>query len=111
MFDATTPALVCAAEHDPIAAIVMHSSPADVEAVMVDGVWRKKDNRLLSVHVEEDVREITKRDTLQWADVAKALVETRKIIQKKTEKIDLKEARAHLIAAYHIDENLIVEKV
>ncbi|KAJ4316049.1 hypothetical protein N0V84_008047 [Fusarium piperis] len=31
---------------DPIAAIVMHSHPGDIEAVMVGGQWRKRDGKL-----------------------------------------------------------------
>ena len=35
--------MVGAAQHDPVAAIILHSSPADIETVIVDGIVRKKD--------------------------------------------------------------------
>jgi cytosine/adenosine deaminase-related metal-dependent hydrolase len=33
--------------HDPVSTVVMQTSLANIEAVMVDGVWRKRDGRLL----------------------------------------------------------------
>ncbi|QUS38657.1 cytosine deaminase [Tardiphaga alba] len=33
--------------HDPVSTVLMQSSIGNVEAVMIDGVWRKRDGRLL----------------------------------------------------------------
>ena len=33
--------------HDPVSTIVMQTSLANIEAVMIDGVWKKRDGRLL----------------------------------------------------------------
>ncbi len=33
--------------HDPVATVVMQAHPGNVEAVMIDGHWRKRDGRLL----------------------------------------------------------------
>lgn len=41
IFDASSPSRICAAEHDPAAAIMLHSFPADIETVIVKGVIRK----------------------------------------------------------------------
>jgi len=111
IFDALTPAMVCGAEHDPVAAVVLHSSPEDIEAVMIDGVWRKKEGKLLSVQVEKEMQDITKKDVLEWTDVARKLVESRRAFQKKFEKLDLEEARGKLIATYQINEADIVESL
>jgi hypothetical protein len=58
--------LVCAAEHDPVAAVVLHSSPGDIEAVLVDGIWRKREGKLPSVKVEAAAQAIIAEDSLQW---------------------------------------------
>jgi cytosine/adenosine deaminase-related metal-dependent hydrolase len=58
IFDATSPGMICAAEHDPVAAVVLHSSPGDFEAVMVDGIWRKREGRLLPIEVEADAKPV-----------------------------------------------------
>ena len=42
---------VCAAEHDPVAAVVRHSSILDIEMAIVDGVIRKENGRLFPVTV------------------------------------------------------------
>lgn len=113
VFDASSPSMVCAAEHDPIAAVVQHSSPKDVEMVIVDGIVRKRDGRLAGVDVKAG-RELwagEKRDFVEWADVAKELVRRRKALQEKLDKIDFEEARRGVIKAFHIDETTIVEKI
>ncbi|KAL3461738.1 hypothetical protein BJX64DRAFT_300098 [Aspergillus heterothallicus] len=52
VFDAAgSPGMVCAAEEDAVAAVVMHSSVGDVEVVIVDGVVRKEGGRLVDVGV------------------------------------------------------------
>ena len=33
--------------HDPVATVVMQTSLANIEAVMIDGVWKKREGRLL----------------------------------------------------------------
>jgi cytosine/adenosine deaminase-related metal-dependent hydrolase len=111
IFDATTPSMICGGEHDPVAAIVMHSSPGDIEAVMINGIWRKKEGKLLPVHVEEDALKITKKAELGWADVARELLSSRESIQKKIEQLDFVDARAKMIAAYHVNEEDIVENL
>lgn len=90
-----------------MATIVLHSSPADVEAV--DGEWRKRGEQLLPVHVEEDSQHISNKRVLQWNDVARELIQSRKKIQEKIETLDFEEARAKLIAAFHVDVSDILE--
>lgn len=49
IFDANSPAMVCGALEEPVAAIMLHSSPADVDTVIVDGIVRKEGGKLLDV--------------------------------------------------------------
>lgn len=111
IFDATSPSMVCAADHDPVAAVVLHSSPGDVEAVMVDGIWRKRGGSLLPVNVEADAHAIVGKDSLWWSEVAEMLVETRKAIQKKIDGLDLAQAEEVLIETFHIDASKIVDQL
>jgi cytosine/adenosine deaminase-related metal-dependent hydrolase len=44
--------------HDPVATVVMQTSLANIEAVMIGGTWKKRDGRLLIEGLE------TKKDLL-----------------------------------------------
>ncbi|PGH06996.1 hypothetical protein GX51_02035 [Blastomyces parvus] len=91
VFDALSPGMICAAEHDPIAAIVLHSSISDIETVIVDGVVRKRGGKLVKVAVDEGIAGIGKTE-VAWADVAGELLRSREDIQKRIEKIDMDKA-------------------
>ena len=43
VWDAMSSGMVCASQLDPVAAVVLHSSPADLEMVIVDGVVKKSE--------------------------------------------------------------------
>lgn len=45
--------------HDPVATVVMQTSLANIEAVMIGGVWKKRDGRLLFDGLEQRKRELT----------------------------------------------------
>lgn len=113
LWDTLSPGMVCAAQHDPVSAIILHSSPQDIEMVIVDGVVRKNAGRLKSVDVKagRDLWSGVEKDVLEWRDVSRELVKRREVLQKKIEKIDMEAATRALIAAFHIDENLIVDSV
>lgn len=68
IFNATSLGMVCAADHDPVAAVVLHSSPGDIEAVMVDSIWRKRSGALLPVKVEAEAHAIVGKDELRWSE-------------------------------------------
>jgi hypothetical protein len=114
VFDKLSPSMICAAEHDPVAAIVLHRSPADIEMVIVNGIVRKSASKLKSVDLagSHDIwtgENIT--DKVQWKDIAKVLTERREVIQEKVEKLDMEEARKSTIKAFYIDESKIVDTV
>lgn len=111
IFDATSVAMVCAAQHDPVAAIVLHSSPGDVDTVIVDGHVRKRGGRLLPVHLDDVGQSIADKETLEWKEVAKALVKGREEIQKKIDSHDVENARKVTVERLHIDESKICHKV
>jgi cytosine/adenosine deaminase-related metal-dependent hydrolase len=113
VFDALSSSMVCGAQHDPVAAIVLHSSPGDIEMTIVDGVIRKRHGMLESVDVKPG-RELwngENRGTLAWKDVAKELVERRNGIQQQVEKIDMGEALEGVVKGFYIDKSKIVDEV
>lgn len=114
VFDALTPSMVCVAQHDPVAAIVLHSSPADIEIVIVDGHIRKQGSVLKKVDLSAG-KEFWGAGEVDgevgWKDVAGELVKRRKGLQEQIEKLDMEEARAGVIKAFYIDEANIVEKI
>jgi hypothetical protein len=110
IFDATTPSMVGAAEHNPVAAVVLHS-PSDIDAVMINGVWCKRGGQLLPVQVEPVGQAIAGVEQLEWSQVVVALQRAKKVIQEKIDKLDLEQAGGTLIEAFRIDPASIVDAV
>ncbi|KAF5976049.1 cytosine deaminase [Fusarium coicis] len=104
IFDANTPELICAAEQDPIAAVVLHSSIGNVDTVIVDGIVRKRQGKLVGVKVEESMADVTDNRSLEWADVAKAMRRSRaEILQREAEKQNLDDVKKGVISSFNID--------
>ncbi|TVY32636.1 5-methylthioadenosine/S-adenosylhomocysteine deaminase [Lachnellula subtilissima] len=113
VFDASSPSMVCGAQHDAVAAVVLHSSPGDIEMVVVDGMVRKQEKRLSAVDVAagRGLWAGEERDILEWADVARMLVERREALQETLGKINYDEAKAGVIRAFHVDGRNIVDSL
>ncbi|KAF9767547.1 hypothetical protein IL306_015276 [Fusarium sp. DS 682] len=106
IFDANTPELLCVADQDPIAAVVLHSSIGNVDTVIVDGIIRKRGGKLVDVTVEGDVESIITKRSLGWADVASAMRKSRaEILQREAEKQNLDELKKGVISTFGIDES------
>jgi urease alpha subunit len=116
IFDGQSPSMVCAVQHDPVAAVVLHSSPADIEVVVVDGVVRKRHRMLEDVNITADAKQLWDEvgvtgDKFAWKEVSRELIKRRVELQKKVEKLDMDAATKGVIKAFHIDESLIVDKI
>ncbi|KAF3002432.1 hypothetical protein E8E13_004045 [Curvularia kusanoi] len=109
IFDALSPSMVAAAQHDPVAAVILHSTPDDIETVIVDGVVRKQNGKLLPVAVDDAAQSTIGKASLTWTDVAKNVVVSRARIQDEIDKIDFEEATAALHKLFHIDETRLVD--
>jgi hypothetical protein len=111
-FDALSPAMVGAGQHDPMMAVVMHSSPADVEMVIVDGVVRRRGGKLADVVIDEAAREfVGGKKTLGWVDIARDAVRSREEIQAEVEKIDFVDGKERVLKALHVDQSKIVDAI
>lgn len=111
IFDATSPSMVCAAEHDPVAAIILHSSPADVDTVIVDGVIRKEGGKLVPVGLDDEGKEVAGQGSLEWKDVARELVRSRAALQEKIDGVDMEKAEKGVMQAYHVNEGAVVDRI
>ncbi|KAF2470895.1 uncharacterized protein BDR25DRAFT_368574 [Lindgomyces ingoldianus] len=103
VWDALSPAMVAAAQHDPVAAVILHSSPADIELVLVDGVVRKQDGKLLRVSVDEFAIQPVGKEKLEWREIAKEIVKSREKIQKNMDEIDFVQGKQGLMKLFGVD--------
>lgn len=99
----SSPSMSCVAESDPLTAVVRHSDIRDVEAVMVDGVWRKTDGKLCPVVVEGT------NETLGWAQVRNKLQESQNQILEKQKSLNMDKAKQALVAMFRIDQAKLIQ--
>ena len=97
------------AQQDPVTAVILHSSPADIEYVMVDGILRKKQGKLVDVTVDETATTTVGATKLMWKNIAEKVVMSRERIQVEIEKIDFKENLGQLMDIWHVDKSSIVD--
>ncbi|KAL8719404.1 MAG: hypothetical protein Q9225_003589 [Loekoesia sp. 1 TL-2023] len=113
IFDATTPSMVCAAENDPVAAIVQHASVRDIEIVIIDGEIRKENHKFAPITIEDtnfaELGTGTGTAVIEWGDVVRELGESRERLRKRWEMIDFAQVTRELIKAFSIDETKIVD--
>ncbi|OBS19036.1 hypothetical protein FPOA_10761 [Fusarium poae] len=105
IFDASTPELLCAAEQDPLAAIVLHSSIGNVDTVIIDGIVRKRGGKLVDVQVEDGMKDVTGKKSLDWRDVAKAMKKSRMEILEREKKQNFAELKQGVIRNLFVDES------
>lgn len=113
VLDALSPNMICGAQMDPVTAIVMHSTPADVVMTIVDGVVRKRDGKLEPVAVAQGAQAYAGagQSSLRWADVVKPLLKSRDAIQGRLDKIDFVDAKRAAMKVFGYDESRIVESI
>ena len=103
--------MVAAAQHDPVAAVILHSSPSDVECVVIDGILRKRAGKLTNVEVEKQSQEFVGQQKLAWEDVAKEVIARREVLQKKIDKIDMPAVTEALIDQWGLDRSKLVDSL
>ncbi|KAJ7490947.1 hypothetical protein FB451DRAFT_1124532 [Mycena latifolia] len=105
IFDGESPSMVCAAEHDPVAAIVLHASVRDIDTVIVDGRIRKAGGKLVPVEVVEEGK------SMEWKDVAKEILKSRERLEEEIGKLDMEAAKMAIMTAFHMDPTKIVDNL
>lgn len=115
VFDGLSPGMAVAAQEDPVAAVVLHSSVRDVEMVLVDGVVRKEGGRLCDVVVEaapDGLGELSAPlgKGLAWRDVARETLKSRDALNGRFEGVEFAQAAENVIDMWHMDRSTMVEK-
>ncbi|KFY81290.1 hypothetical protein V500_11551 [Pseudogymnoascus sp. VKM F-4518 (FW-2643)] len=104
IFDGRTPSMISVSEHDPISAIVFHSSVRDIQTVIIDGVVRKDGFSLTKTPIAKDldIKEgsVAEEGSLAWEAIAVELDRSRKRMKEKSETVDQDVARDGLIRAF-----------
>lgn len=112
VWDMLSPSMVCAAQQDPIAALVLHSSPKDLVMTIVDGIVRKDERGLRSVRLGEgDGAWAGEKKEVGWREVAEEMIKRREALQSKIDKLDLKAAGEETIKLFHVDESKISDQL
>lgn len=117
LFDATTPAMSCAVDHDPLVAIVRHASVREVSTVIVGGRILKLDGVMhdtdVSITAEQtlispDSRTPVLHGLMSWLQVKEKLSASRKDIQTRLSEVNMDLARANVRSLMIKDQNIIV---
>lgn len=111
IFDALSPGMVCAAEEDPVAAIVLHSSIADIDTVIVDGNIVKQGGTMNRIRVEKSGAPAGVKESVEWSDVARELLKSRDRINEAAAKhgeLDLGKAVADMQEILSIEDGSLV---
>ncbi|KAL3707326.1 hypothetical protein TMatcc_005304 [Talaromyces marneffei ATCC 18224] len=96
VFDASSPGMVCAAEEDPVAAVLMYAGVGYVEIVIVDGVVRKQGGRLVGVRVLDGVSSTEMRVETKRGEARSRLLESRERIRVRGQGQD-RQAAMHFL--------------
>jgi cytosine/adenosine deaminase-related metal-dependent hydrolase len=112
VWDASSSAICCAVEENPVAAILMHSSIQDIEMEFVGGQIRKSEGQLGSVQIGGDMKvEGIEQVEVQWKDVRTELLKGRVEFNKAIDGVDMSKVREGVIDGFHIDRSLLVDTV
>ncbi|KAF4502234.1 5-methylthioadenosine S-adenosylhomocysteine deaminase [Fusarium agapanthi] len=117
IFDTTSPSISCAADHDPLTAIVRHAGVREVETVIVGGEVRKHNGSLQTVHLAEgreagfDLKHeaFNSKDGLSWKEIAKELSRSRSEIEGRINKVNKELAKEKLIGMMGGLQDILVD--
>ncbi|KAF0638928.1 hypothetical protein FPSE5266_06615 [Fusarium pseudograminearum] len=118
IFDTSSPSLGCAAENDPLTAIVRQAGVREVETVIVGGKVRKRDGVLQDVYLDEGSREggfdlqqeaAVVGNGYSWKQVAEELSLSRRDIQERIGKTNRDMAKSKLLGMLGGLDNTLVD--
>ncbi|KAK0478927.1 hypothetical protein IW261DRAFT_1481720 [Armillaria novae-zelandiae] len=110
VYDTLSPSMIAGAVENPIAAIMLHSSVRDVNTVIVDGVVRKRNGKLLPVELDGDAKVRVQEKVLGWSDVAKQVLRSRLEIEGRMKDVGFSESivAQGMKDALHLSDDLFV---
>lgn len=96
-----SPGLGVVGKSDPLVATLRHSSVADIEAVLVDGIWRKKNYQLCPI-------EGASGEILNWPQIRSQLLVSLDEIRKRQELARIEPAVRTVRQLYQVDETKLM---
>ena len=107
IFDAETPSMTCAAQHDPLVAVVKHAGTREVDTVIVGGKIRKEKGQLVDVDLPKGFRESNFKmpgtaKPVAWKDVHRELIKSRDEIQTRIQGSSVDAARELVMGMWQI---------
>ena len=115
IYGTDSPAMLAAAEENPVAAVVLHSSERDIETVIVDGVIRKEGGSLVDIEVSDPVdggKPLQLGGTqFSWREIAEKVRGTRKALKDRMEGIDMKAAEEVIIDSFFMNRQNLLESL
>ncbi len=114
VFGTSSPSMLAAAQENPMAAVVHHSSERDVETVIVDGIVRMEAGQLVDVVVAEGLGQgsVDRPDsgkTLSWSQAAASLLESRARLNEKIAEINMDVAEEGVLDLMHMNRKTAVD--
>lgn len=105
IFDGQSPGMLVAADRDPVAAIVLHSSVRDVDTVIVDGMMRKETGVVQPVSIPGSLlAPDIEVGSVSWKDVQHHLVRmSRAIDERKKTVVDGPVAQQGVLNKFHLN--------
>ncbi|KAK0436587.1 amidohydrolase [Armillaria borealis] len=110
VYDTLSPSMIAGAAENPVAAIMLHSSVRDVNTVIVDGVVRKRDGKLLPVELDADASVRVQEKVLGWNDVAQQVLRSRLEIEGRMKDVGFTESivAQGIKDAFHLSDDVFV---
>lgn len=112
VFDGSTTSMTCAAEHDPLVALVRHAGIREVNTVIVGGQILKEDGVLREVDVAGGSETFTvnglnasQESRMSWKQISRKLVKSREELQKRIESVNMDLARRTILSMFGKSED------
>ncbi|CAH0020686.1 unnamed protein product [Clonostachys rhizophaga] len=103
IFDTESPGMAVAADRDPLAAIVLHSSIRDIDTVIIDGIARKKQGRLESVKLPVGIDSSSEGETVTWKTVLGRVAGLAKEVDERKKAINPEIAENGVLQAFYMN--------
>jgi hypothetical protein len=101
------------AEYDPVTAIVRFSEAADIDTVIINGVVRKANGRLVEVALSGGGVEGNalggKKTSMPWSQIADEVRKRQKDIHARVDGLSIEQSRNTLLGMFHVDRSKLVD--
>jgi cytosine/adenosine deaminase-related metal-dependent hydrolase len=106
--------MLTAGPRNPVGAIVLNSTPQDIESVIVDGEFRKVNGQLQDVaeQVDDNFDHIKESRRIGWSDIVREIgLSSRSIEQERARKCDHQTAVEGVINAFYMNRQGMAESI